>query len=257
METDVANLVLTGEFSADEIAGKTREIYDTLLRESRYLDAGNFSWIHPDDVERMFDLYDGLFFGGAVRKLLGAMPLYFRLSRRMTSAGGQTKRSRTRDASGATVRTEYEIAVSTTLLFQTFEEDHRPVVMSGIECRDRLEALQRVVEHETTHLVEMLIWWESSCSAPRFQSIARRFFGHTDCRHQLITPREHAFTKFGIKAGDRVSFEMEGKTYVGVVNRITRRATVLVEDPAGQRYTDGKHYAKFYVPVSMLTPVGE
>jgi hypothetical protein len=257
METDVATLVQTAEFSPDDITARTREIYDTLLRESRYLDAGNFTCVHPDDVERMFHLYDGLFFGGAVRKLLGATPLYFRLSRRMTSAGGQTKRSRTRDASGTVIRTEYEIAVSTTLLFQTFEEDHRPVVMSGIECRDRLEALQRIVEHELTHLVEMLIWWESSCSAPRFQSIVRRFFAHTDARHQLITPREHAFTRFGIKAGDRVSFEMDGKTYVGIVNRITRRATVLVEDPAGLRYSDGKHYAKFYVPVNMLTPVGE
>lgn len=257
MEPDVPTFIQTTTLSPDEIAGKSREIYDTLLRESRYLDAGNFTRIHPDDLERMFDLYDRLFFDGAIRKLLGQTPLHFRLSRRMTSAGGQAKRSRTRDLSGAMIRTEYEIAVSTTLLFQTFEEDHRPVVMSGIECRDRLEALQRIVEHEIIHVTEMLIWLQSSCSAPRFHSIVNRFFGHTDYRHQLITPREHALTKFGIKAGDRVSFEMDGKTYVGVVNRITRRATVLVENPAGLRYSDGKHYAKYYVPVSMLTPVAE
>ena len=108
-----------------------------------------------------------------------------------------------------------------------------------------------------THLIEMLIWVDSSCSAPRFQSIANRFFGHTDHRHQLITPREQAFSKFGIKAGDRVSFRIDGQPHTGVVNRITKRATVLVEDSSGVRYSDGKHYAKFYVPVGMLEPVEE
>jgi len=36
------------------------------------------------------------------------------------------------------------------------------------------------------------------------------------------------------------------------VNRITKRATVLVEDERGMRYSDGKRYAKFYVPVASL-----
>ena len=80
----------------------------------------------------MFDLYDRLFFDGGSRKLLGDAPLLFRLSKRMTRAGGQASRGEFRDPSANTVRTAYEIAVATTLLFQTFQEDHRPVVMSGI-----------------------------------------------------------------------------------------------------------------------------
>jgi hypothetical protein len=36
------------------------------------------------------------------------------------------------------------------------------------------------------------------------------------------------------------------------VNRVTKRATVLVEDARGVRYSDGRRYAKFYVPVGML-----
>ena len=87
-----------------------------------------------------------------------------------------------------------------------------------------------------THLVEMLIWVKSSCSAHRFQSIANRFFGHTEHQHQLITPRERAFTKFGIKTGDRVSFRIDGQHHVGFVNRITKRATVLVEDKHGEPF---------------------
>jgi hypothetical protein len=246
-------IVETRQLSAQQIKARQREIYTSMLRESEYLDGGNFSQIHPDDIERLFDLYDDLFFEGGCRGLLGDTPLDFRLSKRMTRAGGVATRRELRVPNSNHLRTEYEIAVSTTLLFQTFQDDHRSVVMSGIECRDRLEALQRVLEHEMTHLVEMLIWVKSSCSAPRFQSIANRFFGHTDHRHQLITPREHALTKFGIRAGDRVSFRCDGQHHVGRVNRITRRATVLVEDERGQPYSDGKRYLKFYVPLGMLT----
>jgi len=257
MATDMQQLIETKHFSPNEIAGRTREIYESILHESEHIDRGNFAVIHPNDIERLFDLYDQLFLDGGCRKLLGDTPLSFRLSKRMTLAGGKAGRRELRDRSGRVLRAEYEIAVSTTLLFQTFQEDHRPVVMSGIECRDRLSALQRVMEHEMTHLIEMLIWVDSSCSAPRFQSIANRLFGHTDHRHQLITPRERAFTKFGIKTGDRVSFRIDGQHYVGLVNRITKRATVLVEDASGQPFSDGKRYTKFYVPVGMLEPVEE
>ena len=255
MPTDVQQFIETTQLSSEEITARTREICDTILRESEHIDGGNFTGIHPADVERLFDLYDGLFFDGGSRKLLGDTPMDFRLSKRMTQSGGKASRRELRDPSGMVVRTEYEIVVSTTLLFQTFQEDHRSVVMSGIVCCDRLAALQRVIEHEMTHLIEMLIWVDSSCSAPRFQSIANRFFGHTDHRHQLITPREQALTKFGIKAGDRVSFRLDGQHHVGLVNRITKRATVLVEDESGEPHSNGKRYRKFYVPIGMLEPV--
>ena len=54
------------------------------------------------------------------------------------------------------------------------------------------------------------------------------------------------------RVGDRVTFLFEGVRHVGVVNRITRRATVLVESPAGTAYSDGKRYVKFYIPLPML-----
>ena len=238
-----------------EVISTTKLIYEELLRRSHHLDAGNFKSISSTDVASLFDLYDEHFFDGACRQMLGDAPLRFRLSKRMTQAAGKATRLRQRDRRTKQTSTEYEIAVSTTLLFQTFHDIDRPIVMSGIECRDRLEALQRIFEHELVHLIEFLIWEQSSCSARRFQSIANRFFRHTEHTHQLITPRERAFTKFGVKAGSRVSFRLDGQHYVGVVNRITKRATVLVEDARGVRYTDGKRYAKFYVPVGELKPV--
>jgi hypothetical protein len=38
----------------------------------------------------------------------------------------------------------------------------------------------------------------------------------------------------------------------GRVNRITRRATVLVPAPTGELFSDGKRYLRFYVPLEQL-----
>ncbi len=106
--------------------------------------------------------------------------------------------------------------------------------------------------HEIVHLIEMLLWGKSSCSQPRFNSITLRFFGHTTNKHGLITPKERAFVKFGVRPGAKVRFRFDGIEHTGVVNRVSKRATVLVEDHRGQQYSNGKLYRKFYVPVQCL-----
>lgn len=98
----------------------------------------------------------------------------------------------------------------------------------------------------------MLIWTTSSCSAQRFKTLAWGYFGHTETKHDLVTQDERAKNHFDLRRGDRVTFEFEGVRRVGVVNRITRRATILVESPEGIVYTDGKRYRKFYVPLGLL-----
>jgi hypothetical protein len=116
----------------------------------------------------------------------------------------------------------------------------------------RLEAAQRVFEHELIHLAEMLVFGRSSCAAEPFRELAWGWFGHTETKHDLVTQQERARAKFDVRVGDRVTFTFEGTPYTGVVNRITRRATVLVEDARGQAYSDGKRYLKFYIPLTML-----
>jgi hypothetical protein len=238
--------------NAEQVAARTAQIHAAALRKSRYLGAPNFNVIHPDDLRMLFAEYDRLFFDGQVTEALGDMPLSFGLSKRMTSAGGQTtvltdRRTRAR---------QFRISAATAILFDCFrDDDHRPIVASGLVCRDRLEALQRVMEHEITHLVELLLWDKSSCQQIRFHSITRCFFGHTENKHQLITPRERALVKFGIRPGSLVRFRFDGVVHTGIVNRVNKRATVLVEDEQGARYKNGKHYAKFYIPVQSLEAV--
>jgi hypothetical protein len=251
MPGTLLQMVESTALDAEAIAGKTAHIHATVLSKSKHIDGPNFTRIHTADLELLFSEYDNVFFDGQVKKTLGTIPLYFGFSKRMTSSGGKTALHT--DRSG---RRWYEIAFSTTILFGCFNgEDHRPITASGITCRDRLDAIQRIMEHELVHLIEMLLWGKSSCSQARFHSIALRLFGHTENKHLLITPREKAMVKFGIRPGMAVRFRFDGVEHTGIVNRISKRATVLVENREGQRYSNGKHYLKFYVPVQLLEAV--
>jgi hypothetical protein len=254
--TDYRARLLGLNHAAGTVEERTRQIYDTVLERSTNLTRGNFTAIAALDLRLMFDLYDTAFFDG----MLGAMlrtdsaALSFRLSRRMTRVAGTTTRLRERSRASALPGgpDKYEIAISVTLLFATFRDVERPVTVGGLVCRDRLEALQRIFEHELLHLAEFLAWDDSSCALENFHRLSQAIFGHAGVAHDLVTPREVAAATYDLRAGDRVSFEHEGVRRSGVINRITQRATVLVEDPDGRPYTDGKRYGTFYVPLRAL-----
>jgi hypothetical protein len=244
-------------FSAADVSTRAQRVYQAMLDQSPQIRDGNFTVISSDDLDRMFGLYDREFFRGLLGEMLMedyAHPMMFRLSPRLTRAAGQTMRQVRRvPVSGRFAdRVDYEISVSTTLLFSTFQNVEREVIVGGLLCRDRLEALQRIFEHELLHLAEFLGWGRSSCSAENFHALSRRIFAHEGVAHDLVTPREQAAAAFDVRVGDQVSFELDGLTYHGRVNRITRRATVLIESPRGERFSDGRRYLTFYVPLPLL-----
>lgn len=248
MRDDLKHLLETERPPLDEIAARTAQIHEIALRYSRHIDQENFTAVHAADLERLFNEYDRLFLKGNGRQALQGRELRFRVSHRMTRIGGRTTWLR---GSG---REFFEIAVSAPLLFQSFEDTARAVTVTGLVCRTRLEALSRVFEHELVHLAELLAWSRTTCRGTRFQEIAARLFGHQAHTHRLVTPREQALAKYGIRTGSRVRFELTGRQHRGIVNRITRRATVLVPDERGQRYSDGQRYVKYYVPLNQLEP---
>jgi hypothetical protein len=248
-------------YSADEVEKRVRRIYDAMLSQSPQIRSSNFKIIATDDLQRLFGWYDSAFFRGRLGEMLqedGAHPMLFRLSRRLVRAAGQTMRDvrRVKQGGKTVLKVSFEITVSTTLLFNTFQGEERTVTVGGLVCRDRLEALQRIFEHELLHLAEFLGWGRSNCRAENYNALSRRIFAHEAAYHDLITPREMARVAYDIHVGDHVSFEApDGVRHVGLVNRITRRATVLVEDPGGRIFSNGKHYLTFYVPLPLLTKV--
>jgi hypothetical protein len=257
---EIARRLVAIRFSSDDATLRARAIYERVLRHSPRITTGNFAQIAPADLALMYELYDEHFFAGGLAQLLKASgaPLRFELSGRLTRSAGLTKRFAVRTRRGAPPAppTRFEISLSTTLLFQSFRDVERTVRVNGLVCNDRLEAAQRVFEHELLHLLEMLVWIESDCDAERYKGLAWNYFAHTQTRHDLVTQRERARSKFDVHVGDRVTFTFQGAPYVGVINRITRRATILVEDSRGVAHSDGKKYLKFYIPLPMLTRAG-
>src|SRR5687767_778694 len=244
-------------FEPEVVEAKTGEIARAATSGSHFLRSPNFTVISPGDLSRMFDAYDRAFFDGFLRRAVAERAggrLGFRLAPRMTHAGGKTFRTRRRVGRGpnAAHETSYEIAISTRLLFLSFDDAARPVTVCGLPCADRLGALQRIMEHEMLHLLEMLVWDESSCTRARFKRMSGAIFGHGASTHDLVTPAERAVAKYDLRVGDAVRFEFGGRALRGVINRVNRRATVLVESPSGVRYTNGKRYEKFYIPLGML-----
>lgn len=227
-------------------------IYQHMLTNSRCVRTGNFQDVCSSDLGLLFQITDEYFFDGEVGKVCERQadrPLAFRLSTRMTSAGGMTTMQTSHHRRNP--KKEFEIAIATTPLFATFRDEPAAIV-SGVECRDRLQALQRIMEHEMVHLIEMLLWNDSNCSANPFKQIVNRFFGHTESNHQLLTPRDLARKRLGISPGDQVTFLNGGQRLEGRVNRITKRATILVRHAKGTLYDDGHKYQKYYVPIHQL-----
>lgn len=213
------------------------------------ISAGNFSKCSGQDLRSAFDFIDLVYFQGEFRSYFsGGRKISFRFSSKMSRSGGTTRVSRGRD--------KYEIALSSHLLFNCFKDDNsRDITVNGISCEDRLDAMLLVLEHEMIHTWEFMKWNDSSCSGFRFQSLARSIFGHQKFTHQMITNREIA-AKQGIRVGSRVRFEIKGRVFKGRVNRITKRATVLVPAHPSEKnarlYKDYKYYRKFYVPLKDL-----
>lgn len=242
----LAETVLATALLEEIIQQRVRQIYHDMLAFSAYLQKADFTTIHRRDLEYLFTAYDEAFFGGLCWQALNGRRLNFRLSSRMTRTGGTTARLKTRDG-----EVFYEVSIGISMLFDGFGDADRRVTVCGLECENRLQALQRIFEHEIVHLIEQLCWENSNCKAQRFQSIAARFFSHRAHTHNLVTRRERA-AQSGIRVGSCVTFTFEGQQLIGRVNRITKRATVLVKDPAGQKFSDGLRYKVYYVPTAAL-----
>lgn len=256
----IANAISRLQMPRSDILERQQRIHAEVLHLSRSMDGANFTRIDSDDLRRMTMLYDREFFDSQLLKLIGRERLRFGFSSRMTRVAGKLithytnrrKRLLPLRKPAPTDDRKFEMVLSSTLLFQAFNDVDRPIVVTGLRCKDRLEAMQRVCEHELVHLLEMYLWNDSSCSGPRFQGIAQRYFLHTEHRHDLITQSERAARNFDIRVGSVVRFLRDGTHVTGWVNRITRRATVLVEDARGERFSDGHRYTRFYVPLEKL-----
>lgn len=242
------------EAEADERRGR---VADGLLQSSRHVCQANFRAISANDLALLFSLYDAHFFGAGLDRLVRARAiggLTFRLASRARRAGGSTIRisSPHPQMGKATPIHRYQLTLSSSLLFMSFNDASRPIVVAGHPCTTRLDATLRIFEHELIHLCELLHAGRSSCKGTPFRQAARQVFAHRGWTHNLVLPEERAMLDHGLRIGDRVRFHFRGVRLVGRINGIHRRATVLVEQADGMPFSDGRRYVRFYVPLTAL-----
>lgn len=234
---------------AGETVRRRAEVAGRVMQDSRQLRNPDFAAVEKQDLYSLLHAYDELFLDGGLNRWLESRAgrLQLRWSRRMTSSGGITSHRVTRRGQPD----EFEIAISSTLLFGTDFGD-RPVRVAGVVTDHRLDALQRIFEHELVHLLEMILWGRSSCARARFRRAVAGMFGHRESNHQLITPAERIRTRQSLDVGDPVRFRHRGRELAGYINRVGHRVTVLVEHPSGHRFDDGRRYLVYYVPPRQL-----
>lgn len=230
-----------------EVLLREKGVISSIQATAGNLTGPDFRKIGTADLSAVFDAIDQVFFAGAMgsETRLPGTSLSFRLANRMTHTGGTTA---FRKIGGDR---KFEISIAPRVIHETFQTVDKATVC-GLECTDMRMALIRIMQHEMIHLAEFFCWGESSCNAKRFREIVHGLFGHTESRHRMLTPAEKSRLTHQVSPGDRVEFSFQGKRISGTVNRINKRATVLVPSPQGRRYSDGGVYVRYYVPLNDL-----
>jgi hypothetical protein len=238
------------KYNSEEAISKRNNIRNKFIAKSKNVKTGNIERMSNLDLKILFCLYDEEFFGlYFTRSFKGN--LTFSLSTRMTSAAGKTIYSK-KIKLLQEVEENYEIRMGIKFFFEYYKVK-RAKIVSGINTVDPLDAFQIVFEHELCHLMELHLYKESSCKKLRFKTMVYNMFGHTDVYHQLPTQKEIISEKYGFIIGQEVSFAHEGKKYSGFINKINKRATVMVKDKKGTyRDTANNAYSKWYVQFGQL-----
>lgn len=238
------------KYNTDDITDKRILIKELLFEKSINIKCENFSKISDDDLYILFNLYDEIFLNSWFKDNFKGK-IKFKLSKQLTRAAGNTTTKRNLEK----IKPEdvgFEVKISLNHLIN-FNKVDRTKYVGGMEANSVLDSLLLVFEHELCHVIEFIICKKSSCNKKPFKDLIFNLFGQTETTHKLVSANEVNSKEYGIKPGDNVKFQYNGKTVKGFIQRINKRATVMSLDKQGN-YIDkyGRYYKKFYVPLKSL-----
>jgi hypothetical protein len=161
------------KLTAEEIAEIRKTAYDTFKRFKDSVGSMTVS-----DLQKLFSLYDKLCFNGDVEKYIkdANFSLKFKTSgeQTFTTEGICTHRV-----------CNYTMTIPTAY----FKNVHGPTIVAGQSCKDQLDCLLRVIEHELVHLIIFMFCGDSFITDQHgelFMNMVERLFGHTDYRHYIF-----------------------------------------------------------------------
>jgi hypothetical protein len=191
---------------------------------------GFLSYPRPRDIKKLFSLYDQYFFNNRLSRHIN---MNFELSNKLTKSAGNIRFN--------TKQNSAKITFSLPRIFVVDYKNESGYLVNGLLCKSPIDALMRVMEHELTHLIEFILYGNSNCNDARFIQLSYQLWGHTENKHHLGIDTPTQTTLYGFRKGDKVSFVYQDTIHHGVINRVGKRATVIV---------DG--IKKYYVPLQML-----
>jgi len=149
----------------------------------------NFIRLSGADVGYIFRLYDEVFFQNQIKEKVNISggELKYYASERTSGAGGVCSINYSEE------KCIYYLDVSPNIINTIFRQNKEGLSdAAGIGCKDRLECLQLIMEHQIIHLL-MIIWEYFSdpddeiygTHGKLFQCMSREYFGHTIFEHDL------------------------------------------------------------------------
>lgn len=237
----------------DTINNKRAIIKESLFLKSININNENFEKISEKDLYILYNLYDEIFLKSWFKENFKGK-IIFKLSKQLTRAAGNTT-TKKNIAEIASENIEFEVKMSLNHLIN-FNKIDRSKYVGGIEADSILDSLMLVFEHELCHVIEFLVCKKSSCKKKPFKDLIFNLFGQTETSHKLVSANEVNAQEYGLKPGDKVNFQYNGKSINGFIQRINKRATVMCPDKHGN-YIDklGKKYKKFYATLDCLEKI--
>jgi len=208
----------------------------------------DFTSFSTSDLQKLFKLYDNLFFGGQIARKLKEENTT--LSMKVTHRGGITY-------GGKCIRTHrgkkcfYTLKFPTSVFRGLFTGSEKSLLTGGLLCRDRLECLQITFEHELIHLLMNLWGYRErkkgiySSHGKLFQCMLYAYFGHTEFRHSLF-------------AGEASEILRKSDVYVGMKVRVKGAKggpgiiTSINPKTVGVKYIYQGELAHARVPLALL-----
>lgn len=163
----------TKKLTEDEITDIRQKVYKRFKKFKNSVPEMSTS-----DLHEMLKMYDDLCFDGDVQKFMkkADYDLEFR------TTGEETF---TTEGICTFKKCRYLITIPT----HYFTKKGGITIVAGHECRDQLECLLRVIEHEMTHLIIFMFCSDPFITdqhGPLFMNMVYDLFGHTDHRHYIF-----------------------------------------------------------------------
>ena len=221
----------TDQIPKDLILYKRNKIKAQILAHN-FNNCPNFTQLSVKNLHYLYQLYDFEFFNNKLNHhlLLTNGLLLFDISDRMTKTAGKCKSIKELHSSGISTST-YSIKISTAIILDTFVSKNSPLACNGLLCKDRIDCLMIVFEHELMHFV---IRSNINISEPSaiysshgklFKQLVYAYFNHTGVTHGLL---DIIVDKGQFKIGDSVKFTLSKQGLItGTIKKLNPKRAVI------------------------------